>query len=292
MINLRCIIPTHNRADRLDILLESFLPLKGIKGALPDSIDIIENGSNVAAQIVRKFQDDLPVNYEYLETGNKSFALNTSLNKTTDNELLVFLDDDVRIVDKELFIRYREAAACYGEDYFYGGEVIPDFAIAPDPKLIPHMPKSNTGVLFGEEKFVVLEGTSFLGCNWGVYRNKILKINGFNSRFGPGAITGARGQETDAQSRLIKAGLTPVGVTKTRVAHFVPSQAVTPAWILKRKQLSAKWYGENNGTPLKVLYWKLRSVLETPFSFFLSSALRRARFKGFIEGYRNSRRLP
>lgn len=74
------IIPVHKRPGLLVRLLESIR--KSDYHKFVDDIYVVENGSKESNDIAEIFPD-LPLNYFYLEEGNKSKALNFVLKKIT-----------------------------------------------------------------------------------------------------------------------------------------------------------------------------------------------------------------
>ena len=194
MVTISCIIPTHNRADRLTLLLASIVSIKQNGYEIPAFIHVVENGSQVASEVANEFTVHLPVKYHYEQIGNKSLALNRIIEEIPSSHLILFFDDDVEIIDMDIFEQYRTAATKHGVNCFYGGEVIPNFEIEPEPVLVPYMPQSNTGIKFNSPTSHIMPGTKYLGCNWAVFHIQLKHIGGFSRQFGPGSVSKARGK--------------------------------------------------------------------------------------------------
>ncbi len=223
------LIPTHGRPTLLERTLSSLTEC-----TLPDSyreLVVIENGSRAGAeQIVVDLPERMNARYMHRERGNKSYALNEAL-ATIDDGLVVFFDDDVE-VHSDTLEAYAEAAIEHGRGHFFGGTVHVDREQNPPAWVEPALPDSAKGYVADGRR----EDKYYLGFNWVAYSGELTDLGGFNPRFGPGAPTGATGQETEMQERLQAAGSTPVDVPEAAVTHFVPEERCRAQWALRR------WY--------------------------------------------------
>ena len=75
----------------------------------------------------------------------------------------------------------------------------------------------------------------FFGANWAAFSRDLIDAGGFDGRFGPGASTGATGQETHMQDLLVRNGVEPVYIHEAVVWHFVPRSRSSPEWALDRE---------------------------------------------------------
>lgn len=227
------IIPTHNRVDRLQLLLDSI-----VAATLPENLATIvvaENGSNVAKKSVEAYKDKLPIVYSHHEVGNKSRTLNEVIETIKEDALLLFFDDDIKI-SPNLIQQYENAINKFGRGYYFGGGLEPEYEKEPHPTLIPYMPLSNKhfdlSVNGNDTQFENFN--FFLGANWACYKNDLDKIEGFSENFGPGASSKARGQESDAQRRLYEVGLRALAIHDAVASHWVPAKYVQEDWITDR----------------------------------------------------------
>jgi hypothetical protein len=252
----------------------------------PSKITVVENGSVVCEELVKGFLESLPITYEYVAKGNKSAALNHVLQTTNDEELLVFFDDDIQIVDDNIFSKYRQAFEKFGVDCYYGGEFVPEYEVKPGLELIPFMPGSNVGYKSDIREPHQGKVHYFLGFNWAVQANQLKLIGGFDPNYGPGAKSGARGQETDAQERMLKRGLKAITVPEATVAHFVPEKYVTYEWVWERRLLSGMRRGRIEGSLAKMIYWWCQAKKHELFYGDLASSMRSATYLGHVAGWK------
>jgi len=228
MDSLTIILPTHGRPTLLERTLDSIAQCE-LPSAYGELI-VVENGSRVGAeQIVRQLPERLNARYMHRERGNKSYALNEALETAADG-LIVFFDDDVCVEPKTL-VAYSEAAEKYGPRHFFGGPVRVDYERRPPGWLRSQLPLSEVGYDVDKDT-----GKNFyLGFNWAAFTHDINRLGGFDPRFGPGATTGATGQEADMQQRLFGDGCTSLNVEDAVVFHYVPEDHCTLYRVIERK---------------------------------------------------------
>lgn len=196
---------------------------------------IVENGPRCGiAETVRSFPRDLRLQHLYVPDANKSHALNCGLVRFSGG-LVVMTDDDVRL-NSQCLIAYDEAARGRQRGEFYGGPVLIDaeHGLPPawlrkyypltiaEPWRLPPTTRSEVA------------GQTFMGTNWAAFTMDLLAIGGFDSRLGPGGTTGAAGQETEAQRRLLARGGRAVYVPEAQAWHYLHREFLDPAWVLRR----------------------------------------------------------
>ena len=179
---------------------------------------------------MRDAAPDLQARYLFEPVGNKSLALNAALAQIDDG-LVVFLDDDVRVVPS-LLEAYAAAARRAGPRQFFGGPVTPDYEEAPPDWLIEFLPLSARG-WHPDDPVQTTTRPFFLGFNWAAFASDLRRVGGFSERFGPGSEAGV-GDEADIQRRLVTAGLKALCVPQALVYHWVPRDRCSPAWALER----------------------------------------------------------
>jgi glycosyltransferase involved in cell wall biosynthesis len=279
------VIPTHNRTILLTKLLTSLKSAIIPKGI--DTIYIVENGSKVSEVIVQDFKKELSVlKYLHFAEGNKSLALNETLKEIPGDHFIVFFDDDVEVVP-DIFLLYVKAIKKMGKGHYYGGPIKANYEIEPDLELIKYMPASSTQFEKPYQDVSISDNYHFLGANWGAFKASLIKVNGFNNDFGPGAKSGARGQETDAQLRLFQSGLKPIYVPNALVYHWVPKHHLTKEWVMDRVQKSAMIRGVREGSIFKNMYWKMNYFWYGVLYFFfgeLEHEYLSRNYLGYLEG--------
>ena len=233
------LIPAHGRPKLLSRTLDSLATCD-----LPASyheLIVIENGSRAGAEnVVASLPDRLNARYMHRERGNKSYALNEAL-ETIPDGLIVFFDDDVRVL-REILMHYASAAAQKGEKNFFGGPIDVDYE-SPSPEwLTPYLPGSARG--WGLNGIEVESHPWFLGANWATFAEEIRNVGGFDTSVGPGEA--AVGQETEIQQRLVAHGCVKVFVPGAKVWHYVPKERCSPKWALQRQYRHAVTDGLQN----------------------------------------------
>jgi len=251
------VITTHRRRELL------IRTLKSVQNAKipPDlqCIYILENDTQPCSDVSSEFPD-LPTAYRFFPQANKSRALNWLLPELADS-LIVFLDDDV-LVPACLFSRYSDAFQRtllrreLGPDIaFWGGAVVPEFEESPPSWLLRKLPRSVIGWNLGENSMVVKK-PDFLGCNWAVSAEALLRSQGFDESRGPGTNTISIGQESSAQVRLLHAGYRGFYMPGPPVQHYVPADRCTPEWALQRAEKNGRGFGMSYAARLgKWIYW-------------------------------------
>ncbi|MEL6110616.1 MAG: glycosyltransferase, partial [Planctomycetota bacterium] len=182
-----------------------------------------------------------PIEHHFLPSKNKSVALNHGLRYCSDG-LILLADDDVRI-HRRWVTAYLEAAADHPESTVFGGTVDVEYEVEPSPALLPYMTGSTKPSPNADTDGWVSPSHRFLGCNWAAWRRDLLAIDGFDARFGPGAKTGATGQESDAQRRLRRLGCRGRFVASAWVTNFVEAEQVTSDWIVSRRRRAGREIG-------------------------------------------------
>lgn len=226
------VIPTCGRPALLERTLASLAATE--KPSRYAGTWIVENGGRepVVEQIVEGWRDRLGAQLCSMPDGNKSTALNAMLERFED-ELIVFLDDDVRVEAGLLEAYARADAARQEQPVFFGGATAVDYEVPPPEWLRPYLPPSAVGWQWrGNPEHV--DAPEFLGFNWAARAADLKRLGGFDAAFGPGARTGATGQERDMQRRLLEGGWRGVYLPEAVVWHYVPQDRCSRTWALRR----------------------------------------------------------
>jgi GT2 family glycosyltransferase len=259
------VIATHDRRELLERTLYSLAQCRipaGFGGTL-----VVENGARVGTEeIVRRAPPALGARYLFEPVGNKSRALNLAL-QATDDGLIIFLDDDVRMAPT-LLESYVRSAVVAGRSHFFGGPVAPDYEQAPPQWLVKFLPLSARGWT-PDDLASVASKPFFLGFNWAAYSDDLKRVGGFNEQFGPGAVTGSVGQEGEMQRRLGAAGVAATFVPEAMVHHWVPRDRCSAEWALERAYRDGIRMGllRAHGTQIATLYDMLGLVKQAGTSW-------------------------
>jgi GT2 family glycosyltransferase len=222
---MHLVIVTHQRPELLERTL-NFLAECKIPPSRLNTI-VVENGGQTGAeQVVNFAAPALNAKYLFVESHRKTVALNRALRDCDDDDLLVFLDDDVR-VSPELLIAYHDAAQNYGRGHYFGGPTAVDYEVRPQHWLVRYLPPSAVGIDLDNSN------TFFLGFNWAAFADDLRLCGGFSTEFGPGTLTGG-GDESFMQYRMNQAGIFGRYVSDALVWHYVPAERCSPAWALAR----------------------------------------------------------
>lgn len=225
------VIPTAGRPRLLQRTIASVCdcPLPETFGHLI----VVENGTRSGAkEIVAQTSPKLKARYVYSAANGKSAALNELL-ESLPEALIVFLDDDVR-VDPGMLMAYDSAASGIGGGVFFGGPFGVDYEQEPGDWLKRYLPGSACGWRIDATESQPIDTPCFLGFNWAAFASDLKCVGGFSPLYGPGSITGCPGQETEAQCRLLQAGVVGRYVPDAKVWHYVPRERCSPQWVVER----------------------------------------------------------
>jgi glycosyltransferase involved in cell wall biosynthesis len=266
---------------------------------------VVENGRRSGLdQIVRSCPAELKCRYLFSEPGNQSLAQNVAL-ESIDRGLVIFTDDDVRW-EPQTLAAYRQGACGVERGEFYGGPVEAEFESIPPPEwMLPCFPKTVRGYRQPASQKTRVFKPEFIGPNFAAFVDDLRAIGGIDTRLGPGCAAGCPGAESDAQERLLRAGVAAYYLPEARVHHFVRSQCTQPQWVLDRAfRTGVAWGIRTAGRPgfgplayLKVAYGLLRERRNAarrqgrpePESRFIAdylAARRDGRWRGLHLGWR------
>jgi len=208
-LNFSIVIPTYNRAGLLDRTLFSVSRLRVPTGAEVELVVVNNNSTDTTSEVVGRHADDFPFPVrEVIETKQ---GLNHARNRGIvegRHEMLVFLDDDVK-VNPEWLAGCREAAESNGADYVVG-PVFPDYVDGKPSHVTPRIERwvdswySRRGdVPF---RFEAAGGAFLPGCNFAVRKSVAEEIGGFRpdlDRCGKEMLAGG---DTEFGYRLVESG--------------------------------------------------------------------------------------
>jgi glycosyltransferase involved in cell wall biosynthesis len=252
----------------------------------------------------------------HVATANKSAALNAVL-ETLSDEFLLFLDDDVRLAP-ETVAEYAVAARGKDGGTYFGGPTGVDYEQPPPEWLKSYLPVSAVGWTIdgrtdwlhvkrndsvASSRKTEVRAPNLLGFNWAAFARDLKTAGGFDPRRGPGGSTGAQGQDTAMQIRLLEEGANWEYLPRAMVWHYVPRERCSPQWALDRSRkvgiasgLDMKPKGPvTNGYPRWMIRPYLRKLASFVFSRLHPVSMRRfeaardlAYFRGVMEGAREA----
>jgi glycosyltransferase involved in cell wall biosynthesis len=228
--DLVVVIPTCGRAELLRRTLQC-IEVCDKPPTYRETI-VVENGPKGDAEaIVADFRATLRSRHVYVAPPGKSAALNRVI-EMLDDDLVVFLDDDVRPAP-ELLVAYDAAARRVRRKSFFGGPFEIDYEQAPPRHIRCFLPRSARG---WERPPGLAPGREpFLGFNWAAFVPDLRDAGCFDVDRGPGAASGMTvGDESLLQRRMIGRGVQEVYVAEARVWHYVPRERCSAEWLLDR----------------------------------------------------------
>lgn len=261
---------------------------------------VIENGKQRGAKdIVQEFCSSVNASYLFEPTPSKTAALNRALSTITENELIVFFDDDVR-VSKDILFVYSEAARLYPNGFYFGGPTGVDYEQMPPPELKQFLPPSAIGIEFPPDLTEIQYPCCFLGFNWAAFADDLKATGGFNAKLGPGMPISA-GDESFMQYALNRRGLVGRSLADAKVWHWVPRDRCSENWILSRAYPSgytSGMFAAHYACQKQQCFGLVRSLRKS-----IDKRLKRIRIRtlrlgilvtaryasGFVAGYRYSR---
>lgn len=262
--NLYIVIPTHNRRDLLERTLNSLTNCK-FPSSYASTI-VVENGGKFGTEeLIESFDKSFNIQYIYSEPANKSIAMNIAL-ADIDNSYIFFADDDIRFAPN-ILIEYEKAIDNFPNNSFFGGAIDIDYPDGqPADWMNNYLPHSFKG--FIPEIPMGICNFYFVALNWLAKSQDIKKVGGFDEKYGLKDGLIGTGDETEIQKRLRNSGLKAVYVPMAKVWHYIPEDRLKNENILKKINLSGKFYGFNLGNSQIPIKYSLIKYLEKVLPLF------------------------
>lgn len=305
MTKFDIIIPTYGRPDLLRRTLESIARSKPAHGLA--HIYVIENGPKAGADVVcDEMQKKLPVVYVYETVAGLSNARNVGA-KLAQSDILLFIDDDIRMLEDTLSA-YNQAFDRHGPTCFFGGPLVPDYEVAPEPFLLQFLPWSAKGHSLGDHEIEVSKPV-FLGGNIAIPKDILFQLGPFDTVCATGEKGGGVGEETRLQLRMLGHSIPGIYVPGALVGHYVPENRCNRPFLRTRSwrtgygegQLAAREHSASKQC-LGIPCWAIRDLARKGLALagaYISSTTPSERFgrelalrrsAGYINGYSASRR--
>lgn len=238
MINFDIIIPTYGRPELLRRTLESIARARPAPGLA--HIYVIENGPKAGAdEVCDVMRTRLPIVYVHETVAGLSNARNVGA-ELAGSDILLFIDDDIRMLEETL-TAYNEAFERHGATCFFGGPLVPDYEVAPEPFLIPFLPWSAKGHSLGDEEIKVSK-PAFLGGNIAIPKEILFTLGPFDTICATGEKGGGVGEETRLQLRMLEHSISGIYVPGALVGHYVPENRCDRSFLRTRSWRTG--YGE------------------------------------------------
>ena len=228
---LTVLIATRNGAKTLPLVLDAFTGLKSPTSGW--KLVVVDNGStDNTGEIVKSFQERLPITYAYEGAPGKNSALNTGL-KLIEGDLVVFTDDDV-FPRNDWLLRLRAEADARPEFGVFGGAVMPRWETDPPPWIA----WTALGPTFAVTSQDLIDGpvhaSDIFGPNMAIRADVFRRGTRFDPSIGPRGTSYAMGSETELVRRLLREGHKAWHIRDAMVEHYIRDSQMTQAWIMAR----------------------------------------------------------
>lgn len=216
------VVCTWNRCELLRSTLESLRSLVVPADQEWELLVVNNNSPDATDEVIRTYQGLLPLRRLFESEVGVSRARNVVVRAAT-GDLILFTDDDVR-VDPHWMTAYLEAAKCWPDAGYFGGEIHPCFATAV-PRWVKRNQTPLSGMLClrdaGPVNRQFRPGEFPYGPNMAV-RREVLALATFDERVGRKGHEQVRGSEDSLFRSLQQQGVPGVWVPAAKVSHYIP----------------------------------------------------------------------
>ena len=252
-MDLSLILCTYNRADNLEVTLQSLAALRNEEGIDWEVIVVDNNSKDHSRNVVESFahaNKAMNVSYVFEKRQGKSHALNRGI-ECAAGDIIAFTDDDVTVHERWLEELWRTFTTFDGIGV--GGRVIDEWSIEKPKWYCVEGPFRLNAVIvrydLGEQPCEIEDRTPPLGANMAFRRFAFDRYGGFDTRLGPNAKGLFRGEDSEFYLKLRKAGERVLYLPTAIVFHPVERKRAT-------KKYFRRWYFDygkaaitRNGTP-------------------------------------------
>ena len=275
------IIPTKNRRQVLEQLLDSIAALNDIDRIRPEIIVADNNSDDDTWKCVNSMAKLFPTTLRTLKIvrAGKSAAINETV-KTSTGNVLAFLDDDV-VVDKDWLGAVREF---FQEDNRQVGQGFIGLQSTPnDPEILKLVEIYRT-IPKLEYNSDVGKLHSLNGANFFISRELFNRVGGFDERLGPGA--SGTSEDVDLAWRLIRAGVSISYAPKAMAYHRIDRDRLTEEYFKQshRRQGASRFLIRKQGGA-EILFNLFRVLAQYGYHSLFGHERNRYRSKGRIYHY-------
>jgi len=272
-------ICTWNRARLLNETLQSLSRIH-LPGGVPWEVIVVDNNStDGTAAVLNTWRTKLPLRTLFEATPGQTHARNTALAHAT-GDLVIWTDDDV-LVTPQWLAAYVEAAKQWPEAAFFGGSIEPLFDVPP-PDWIKANLEALQGVLvirqLGEDVRPLKPGERPFGANMAFRRSAIVN-HWFDTSIGHCAGRLLGGDDLNYVDALVSEGRWGVWVGAAKVAHHVPAERMTVAFLRRwcddaGMSCARQTFGHGLPELLGLPRWHMRRYVETGCKLLTARLLR------------------
>ena len=284
-IKISVIIPTHNRADALDLTLEH-LAKQDFAGKW-EAVVVNNNSTDDTDEIVKKWQEKFPapLHLVHEKVPGPAAARNAGARRA-EGEIIVFIDNDI-LVKPDFLRQHVETIQANPKCWFIGRAVNPpDLRETPFGRYRDDLHESYFEHLPVEE-FTDYEGAT--GQNWAMRRDEFFAVGGFDDSYSIASC-----EDSELALRARKKGFRTMFTPKSIVVHN--DWAIDLDTFCKRQEMYSistvlLWqkYGENsflikmvkenapiswkNDSPKLIVKKAAKNVFSLPVSYSLTKSV-------------------
>jgi len=270
--DITILIPTYNRAEGLRVTLEAMCLVE--RDNLSVVFVVIDNNSkDNTKEVVKSFNNRLPLSYLFEPRPGKNRALNKAIDEVELGEIVVFTDDDV--TPEPSWLNQIFASCKRNPEYLIGGgKIISLWPGGKKPEWYPYAKGVDRvkSLNFGEEETLFKNGHLPWGCNFWIRRSLFDKGLRFDESIGPSSINRAMGSETSLLLLLAHKSYQMVYCPDSVVYHRLQESLATSkgirqrAYAFGRGQARLKGFGFNELRREHRRLWQLRHVAAIGFT--------------------------
>ncbi len=276
-MKISIVIPTFNRAQLLDQVLESISNQVITKEFQAELLLIDNNSTDETRSVIEKWIPKFPFPARYLFEKNqgRSFALNRGINEST-GDLICFLDDDV-VIDARWISEMAKACERYPDVMGFGGRVVPIW-----PEKVPNWlsvsgcrrlkiitPETD----MGEKDRPFLESEAPVGCN-SAYCRQVFSKDGIRFRTDLGYIGDKvlPGEDTEIAYGVMKKGYSVMYIHDAIVNHPAIVERMTKKYARDRYfalgQAMVRAFGQTKYAELPKIFGVYRYLIKETLGYF------------------------
>jgi len=267
--DLTVIIATYNRAEVLKETLTYMSQL--VFSGMDVEMVIVDNNSNdQTAEVVKSFQDQLPLRYLFECRPGKNCALNKAISEIELGEIVVFADDDIAPRPDWLQVILASTRRWPDQEVF-GGKIEPIFPVGVKlPAWVHDDLIIDFGYVrhdWGEKERLYDPSIVPLGPNYWMRKNVLMSGSKYDESVGPRPKERTMGDETAFLLSLRQQGHEMVYVPDAVVKHCIQPEAISISYIRKRAVHFGKGYARTRPLCHQALlkkypvFWYLKRIV-------------------------------
>ena len=226
-------ICTWNRAERLVQTLTCLLDLKIPEGVSWQLLVVDNNSTDHTQDVLRRFEDLLPLSHCFELRQGKSHALNRAVRHATGRWIL-WTDDDV-LVPSDWLATYHTAIATWLECGFFGGPTVARLNVAMPAWLQDDW--SFLRYVYGDRHlddsvFDIDDESLPWGANFAI-RTSLQRLYSFDPRLGRTGKRRLSGEESELCRALLRGGINGKWLPNACVQHCLPDSSLTRGYVYR-----------------------------------------------------------